>query len=309
MAKKQPTRAQEPLLFIDTNIFLDFYRVRNDAGISLLSRIDKLHASIITTCQVEMEFKKNRQRVINESVAGLKAPEITLATPAFLSGAKTVTKLKARIKDVQKRVKRLQERTLATLQNPKTHDLIYQATQRLFTDPATLNLRRDSKEYPQVWRKALRRFLEGRPPRKAGDTSAGDAINWEWIVLCIERAERDVIVVSRDADYGLTLDGKGYANDWLTEEFRARAGKKRKLILVDRLSAALKLVDIKVTPAEVTSESNVLKLRRRLAVPQLSRSGFSSEQQIITYRDEWPQEEPPEWPPQQDEPPEQEEPH
>jgi hypothetical protein len=108
---------------------------------------------------------------------------------------------------------------------------------------------------------------------------------------------------------GLTLDGKGYANDWLTEEFRARAGKKRKLILVDRLSAALKLVDIKVTPAEVTSESNVLKLRRRLAVPQLSRSGFSSEQQIITYRDEWPQEEPPEWPPQQDEPPEQEEPH
>jgi hypothetical protein len=79
---------------------------------------------------------------------------------------------------------------------------------------------------------------------------------------------------------------KGYANDWLTEEFRARAGKKRKLILVDRLSAALKLVDIKVTPAEVTSESNVLKLRRRVAMPQLSRSGFSSEQQIISYRDE-----------------------
>ena len=111
----------------------------------------------------------------------------------------------------------------------------------------------------QVWRRALRRFLEGRPPRKKEDTSAGDAINWEWIVHCMSTANRDVIIVSRDADYGLTYDNKGYANNWLTDEVKQRVNQQRKLTLVDRLAAALKLLDVKVTQAEITSERAIIK--------------------------------------------------
>jgi predicted nucleic acid-binding protein len=44
MAKKQPE-----LLFIDTNILLDFYRARSDAGVTLLEKLDALHPQIITT--------------------------------------------------------------------------------------------------------------------------------------------------------------------------------------------------------------------------------------------------------------------
>ena len=52
------------LVFIDTNIYLDFYRVRGtDATLSILKHFDENHDRIITTSEVEMEYKKNRQRV------------------------------------------------------------------------------------------------------------------------------------------------------------------------------------------------------------------------------------------------------
>lgn len=257
--RRRKAKPKPRLLFIDTNIFLDFYRARNDAGISLLSKIDALHDQTITTCQLAMEFKKNRQKVITESVSLLKPPEFNLSTPAFLSDAATVKVIKDRISDVKKRVEKMKGRILSTMENPKTHDRIYQTIQRLFNNTGSLNLRHDTPEYKAVWRKALRRFLEGRPPRKKDDTSAGDAINWEWIVHCIQKTNRDVIIVSRDADYGLTLDGKGYANNWLTDEVKERVNQQRKLILVDRLSAALKLLDVKVTQEEITSERAIIK--------------------------------------------------
>lgn len=257
--KKRKAKSKPCLLFIDTNILLDFYRSRNDAGISLLSKIDALHDQTITTCQVEMEFKKNRQKVMSESVSLMKAPDFNLSTPAFLSDAATVKVIKDRVHDVKKRVEKLRARVLSTLENPKTHDRIYQTIQRLFNNSGPLNLRYDTPEYRRVWRKAMRRFLEGRPPRKKEDTSAGDAVNWEWIICCIERTNRDVIIVSRDADYGLALEGKGYANNWLTDEVKERVNQQRKLILVDRLSAALKLLDVKVTREEITSERATIK--------------------------------------------------
>jgi hypothetical protein len=53
------------LIFIDTNILLDFYRVRGREGdLSILDHIDENHDLIITTSQVEMEFKKNRPRKV-----------------------------------------------------------------------------------------------------------------------------------------------------------------------------------------------------------------------------------------------------
>ena len=56
------------LLFIDTNIYLDFYRVRNKVSMAFLSHIDSVRDSVIMTYQVEMEFKKNRQTVIAETI-------------------------------------------------------------------------------------------------------------------------------------------------------------------------------------------------------------------------------------------------
>ena len=74
------------LVFIDTNILLDFYRVRGgDTSLSILDRFDNHHDIIITSYQIEMEYKKNRQAVILTSLRSIKEPDFAgLAIPVFL---------------------------------------------------------------------------------------------------------------------------------------------------------------------------------------------------------------------------------
>ena len=51
------------LVFIDTNILLDFYRYpRGSAILQVLDHIDKNREKIITSTQVEMEYKKTGKR-------------------------------------------------------------------------------------------------------------------------------------------------------------------------------------------------------------------------------------------------------
>ena len=69
----------DPLLFIDTNIYLDFYRASGSSDFKLLDRLEKVHDKIISSAQVEMEFQKNRQKRIRDAFQGLKLedrPEI-----------------------------------------------------------------------------------------------------------------------------------------------------------------------------------------------------------------------------------------
>lgn len=66
------------LLFIDANIWLDFYRARNEASLKLLSHAESLIDRIIVTYQLESEFKKNRQSAI---VEGLQAPKDRVDIP------------------------------------------------------------------------------------------------------------------------------------------------------------------------------------------------------------------------------------
>ena len=60
------------LLFIDTNIYLDFYRIRNEVKAPFLVHLEGIKDTLIVTDQVEMEFKKNRQSSILEGMKELK---------------------------------------------------------------------------------------------------------------------------------------------------------------------------------------------------------------------------------------------
>ena len=52
------------LLFVDTNIWLDFYRARNETGLRLLEHVEAVSEKLIVTYQLESEYKKNRQAAI-----------------------------------------------------------------------------------------------------------------------------------------------------------------------------------------------------------------------------------------------------
>ena len=55
-------REMDALLFIDTNIFLDFYRDRkSDVSTKFLEQIERCKDRLILGSQLEMEYKKNRQ--------------------------------------------------------------------------------------------------------------------------------------------------------------------------------------------------------------------------------------------------------
>src|SRR6266852_9954475 len=63
------------LLFVDTNIWLDFYRpVKSDAIQKWLEHLESVTPQIISTHLLEMEYKKNRQGVIVESYSALNPP-------------------------------------------------------------------------------------------------------------------------------------------------------------------------------------------------------------------------------------------
>ena len=103
----------------------------------------------------------------------------------------------------------------------------------------------------------MRRFLHGCPPSKRTDTSLGDAFNWEWIIQCAKDQNADVLIVSRDSDYGITFDDKSYINDHLKQEFSERVSRKAKVILFGRLSEALRQFDVELSKQVVDAEAEV----------------------------------------------------
>jgi len=71
--------------------------------------------------------------------------------------------------------------------------------------------------------------------------------------------------VSRDSDYGVTVDGKSYINDHLRQEFSDRVSRKRHLLLYARVSEALKHFKVPVSAAATKAESDLVGVSSRSA--------------------------------------------
>lgn len=244
------------LLFVDTNIWLDFYRTRNDVGLTLLSHIEAIADRVIVTFQLESEFKKNRQIAILEGMQELKAPT-NVPRPGMFSDSSATKVLSRNLKEAEKRVRNMKARLALALNSPSKHDPVYQACQRIFHRADKLVLTRENALRHLIRRKALRRFMHGCPPRKRGDTSFGDAFNWEWMIHCANAHNAELVIVSRDSDYGVVFDDKGYINDHLRQEFSERVSNRRELLLYTRLSDALKHFKIAVSAKEVQAEKDI----------------------------------------------------
>jgi hypothetical protein len=256
----------QKLLFVDTNIWLDFYRARNETGLALLEHAESVASKIIVTFQLESEFKRNRQTAILEGMQELKAPA-QISRPGIFSDAKASDVLSRSIKEADKRVKSLKAKLTKVLENPAAHDPVYQACQRIFHKNDDLVLTRENTIRHVIRRKALRRFLHGCPPRKKNDTSIGDAINWEWMVYCANANNAELVIVTRDSDYGIYYENRAYVNDHLRQEFAERVSQKRKILLYQRLSEALKHFEVKVTEQEEEVEAELLTQSQAFVAP------------------------------------------
>lgn len=259
MARKKKDE-MDALLFIDTNILLDFYRDRkSDVSMKFLEQIEACRDRLILGSQVEMEYKKNRQHVILESLGKFGAPDWgKLSAPALVSESQAAGMIDKHRKELVKQQKILTEKIQAILERPGTQDEVYKVLQRVFKHKSPYNLDREDKRRFAIRRLARKRFSLGYPPRKKSETSYGDSINWEWLIQCSIDSGKDVVIVTRDTDFGVIYKNKSYINDWLAQEFKQRVSQKRKLKLTASLSEGLKIVHAKVTKEMEAAERAML---------------------------------------------------
>lgn len=251
----------DALVFIDTNIFLDFYRIRKtNVSMKYLEEIEKHKELIIINSQVEMEFKKNRQSVILESLAEVRKFDVpNLSVPMILNDTKTVDLISKSKNEIKLNKKKLTDRIEKILKNPN-QDPVYKSLEKLFSHKSEINLSRENKLRFSIRNLAKKRFVLGYPPRKKSDNSIGDAINWEWIIYCAQKTGKQIILVTRDTDFGAIDPTESYLNDWLNQEFKERVGRRRKIILTDKLSQAFKLLKIPVSTEMIEEEQKVSQI-------------------------------------------------
>lgn len=250
----------DTLLFVDTNVLLDFYRIRkSDISLKYLQQLEACKDRLIIGSQVEMEYKKNRQKVIVESLTNFGVPDWSKLTgPALVADLQAMKMIEKKKKEIAVQRVKVNERIQNVLSDPIHYDPVYQCLQRIFKNESIYNLSREKRERFTIRNLARKRFILGYPPRKQNDTSIGDAVNWEWIVKCSQDSGKHIVIVTRDTDYGAIYDGKSFLNDWLKQEFSERVSQKRKIILTDKLSQGLKIVHAAVTKEMEEEEERLI---------------------------------------------------
>ena len=104
----------QKLLFVDTNIWLDFYRAQNEAYLGLLEKVEGIKSRIIVTHQLEAEFKKNRQQVIVNSIKMLKEYTPKKVSSVGVLAQKQQFKLVGKdVDSASDRIRKLQQQLLA----------------------------------------------------------------------------------------------------------------------------------------------------------------------------------------------------
>lgn len=270
--KSRPPAVSDPhaadyLLFVDTNIWLDLYRLpTGDDLTKALETIARAHDRMISTSQVWMEFLKHRQAEISKTLAAFKTEkDHDPHLPPIIADEEAVKALRRLRHDLKEQRRRIAVKVEQIMLEPEHHDPVYQSLRSIFAKPTDLILGRENDRRHQIRRLARKRWHLGYPPRKERDTAIGDAVNWEWIVDCAMRKSGHVIIVSRDGDYGHAHDKEFYLNDWLKEEFVSRLAGRGSVLLFNRLAAALERMAVPVPPEVAKAEHRLFTAHAHLS--------------------------------------------
>lgn len=259
----------EKLIFIDTNIYLDFYRIsNNELNKKILDKVLQNKDKIIGSFIVEMEFKKNRERIMLDLIN--KSTNESVSHPTFIRDRQIVKTMKKKEKELKTQNRKLKKHIVDLIEKP-SKDAIYKDINQLFNLDTDIYLKDDIDIYNEIENKAKKRFLLGYPPRKAKDISMGDAINWEWVIACANKKRADIAIVSRDCDYGTINKEICSLNNWLADEFKRRVSKKREIILTNKILEAIKWSGAKVSEKQIDQENEqMISNRNRLVSNEAS---------------------------------------
>ena len=175
-------------IYIDTNIFLDFYQASMDR-LNVFEEIKKFSSDIILTEQTINEFSRNRSARLNNLANSIeKETTIKIYTTAIVQSLPDFSKWSEVKKEAEGLAKKISKQlySLAT-------DISLDPVNTAFED-----LVRVTTIYPITQKNifdANNRKLLGNPPTSPDKHTIGDEIIWEMI---LENIKDDLIIVSRD---------------------------------------------------------------------------------------------------------------
>lgn len=205
----------DSLLFIDTNKYLDLYRI--DKGQELLAPLKEQADYIFVTKQVVNEVQRNKI-VVAADFLKRKFQELKLQTfnlPDHLSDTYTnqrediLKQMKKITQDIKKVNAEVDAWELSIIKQIScSEDEVSKALSSIFAKAVP--------HTPEELQRARERRELGNPPGKSAD-SIGDQLNWEQILTNFKGKKR-LWIISRDSDYGITHDDQGFLNRFLYEE-------------------------------------------------------------------------------------------
>lgn len=178
-------------IFIDTNIFLDFYRINNNDNINeILREMKKYKKFFINTEQSRDEFMRNRERTIEEFVKNLNAQKYQLFNNNFIVTFDEYEDYSNAVKNANKFIKVITDKCKSLVENIE-FDPIYSVYSNSYLENNFY------KRTNKIIDSAIKRKFIGNPPVSNKNTCC-DEIIWETL---LEYCDEDLIIVSRDETF------------------------------------------------------------------------------------------------------------
>lgn len=209
-------------IFIDTNIFLDFYRVNHKDDVKkIVEDLNKYKKYFISTEQSQDEFLRNREKTIADFIGILNQQISSTYQNNFIAMFDIYKDYESNVKETNRAIKLLIEKC-KNLIDQLEEDPIYGIYSSIYQED-NVYLRTD-----EVIEKAIKRKFIGNPPT-SNKSSCGDEIIWETL---LNYCEDDLIIVSRD---------KTFQDNYQFLNLEYRKLKNKDLILVDSITKAIEL--------------------------------------------------------------------
>lgn len=211
-------------LFVDANIYLDFYHFSNDDLEELKKLVDLVNdgkITLILTTQVIDEVRRNRDNKVADAYGKFKNSKITLNLPQICKGYAEFPKILQALGILQNLQAKLDSKLIGdinkrTLKADKIINQLFDAANVI-----------DSSKHLD---KARIRFDLGNPPGK--QRSYGDAVTWTALISELED-KNDIFFISDDIDYKSPLNELKF-NPFLMDEWKT--SKKSELFFYVKLS-------------------------------------------------------------------------
>ena len=227
------------IIFIDANIYLNFYDSNKPELKKLLDSIFEIKSSLFINRQIANEVSRNKLDVAQRSLMNhfknlseikeINLPEqLDMEITSFKDWNNNSKSLHKKQKELQNNLENIIHKTLekimlSTDRVSVTFNYIFESAIEISED--------------EIQAARLRREL-GNPPGKPDDP-LGDQISWEQFLKHSSKSE-NIWIITNDSDYYTTFKNKRYLNPFLYDELIKRSNNNPSIFCFASLAEGLK---------------------------------------------------------------------